>query len=154
MVSSTRSDSDSESLGLNLSPDALFEAQRQKQQFTFVPQECDSISGLFPNNFRDLNGNGVGMSYPQLNEDGMDCITFEHNCPPGPLGLIIDTTTSGPMIHSVKPTSVLLDILMPGDILIALDDRNTRMMTAPLITSLMASKSQQRHRKLTILRHE
>ncbi len=132
------SGSDTESMGLNVSPDALREAQRQKQQFSFVPQERNAINGLYPYD---------------IDNSELDCITFEHDCPPGPLGVMIDTTTKGPMIHSIKPNSTLNGFVAPGDIIIALDDKDTRTMTAPLITSLMAVKSQQRKRKLTILRY-
>ena len=149
----TMSDSDNESLGLNLSPDALFEAQRKSQQFSFVPQECDSIRGLFPTNYdgQGASNNSIS-SYPNHDDNCIDSMTFVHFCPPGPLGLIIDTTTRGPMIHSVKPTSILYGVMKPRDMIIGLDDKDTRVMTAPLITSLMASKSQQLQRKLTILR--
>ena len=133
------SGSDGESLGLNVSPDALREAQRQKQQFSFVPQEPNIMNGIYP--------------YDIDNSD-LDCITFNHECPPGPLGIIIDTTTRGPMIHSLKPNSTLTGIIAPGDIIIGLDDKDTTAMTAPLVTSLIASKSQQRIRKLTILRYQ
>ena len=135
----TMSDSSSGSLGLNVSPNALKEAQRQRQQFSFVPQERNSMHSLYPDDF-DISD--------------LDCVSFDHDCPPGPLGVMIDTTTRGPMIHSIKPNSVLFGVIAPGDIIIALDGKDTTNMTAPLITSLMASKSQQRRRRLTILRYQ
>ena len=149
----TRSDSDSESLGLNLAPEALYEAQRQSQRFSFVPQERNAMGGLFPNN-HNAEDPVINAPYPYFDNNDTNNMTFDHICPPGPLGLIIDTTTRGPMVHCVKPASILNGVLMPGDIVIGLDDRDTRNMTAPLITSLMASKSQQPQRKLTILRNQ
>ena len=92
--------------------------------------------------------------------DGIDSFSRQNNqeyecfAPPGPLGVIIDTTSNGPMVHSIKPTSQLLGIIHSGDFVIALDDIDTSAMTAPLLTRLMASKSQQPQRKITLLRRE
>ncbi len=150
------SDSDHEdSLGLNVSPDALLEAQRRTQQFSFVPQEQDAIVGLFPpmNDAAGRNEPNIYDMSHHHSSSGGNYVTLEHNCPPGPLGLIIDTSTKGPIVHSVKPSSAVKGFILPGDIIIGLDGKDTTTMTAPLITSYMASKSQQ-HRLLTLLRLE
>eukprot|EP00804_Cyclotella_cryptica_P011712 CCRYP_011318-RA/>CCRYP_011318-RA protein AED:0.07 eAED:0.07 QI:103/1/1/1/1/1/2/230/1260 len=76
---------------------------------------------------------------------------FDVNAPPGPLGIIIDTTPDGPMIHSLKPTSQLLGLVNPGDLIVGLDGVDTRNMTAATFTRLMAKRSQG-ERKITLLK--
>eukprot|EP00554_Chaetoceros_debilis_P003324 CAMPEP_0194080556 /NCGR_PEP_ID=MMETSP0149-20130528/6556_1 /TAXON_ID=122233 /ORGANISM="Chaetoceros debilis, Strain MM31A-1" /LENGTH=833 /DNA_ID=CAMNT_0038762305 /DNA_START=114 /DNA_END=2615 /DNA_ORIENTATION=+ len=137
------------SLGINLSPEALYEAQKQQQQFTFVPRETNASLGMvYPesalahgNSNRDQNRTG------KLVYKSLVCYA-----PPGPLGVIIDTTAEGPMVHSIKPTSQLLGSMAPGDVVVGLDNIETRQMTAPALTRLMARKSQQPKRKITLLR--
>jgi hypothetical protein len=68
------------------------------------------------------------------------------------VGLVIETTKDGPMVHSVRSTSQLLGTVMPGDIIIALDNMDTRELVAPALTRLMARKSQQEQRKITFSR--
>ncbi len=68
------------------------------------------------------------------------------------MGIIIDTTAEGPMVHAIKPTSQLLGSVAPGDIVVGLDNIETRQMTAPALTRLMARKSQQNQRKITFLK--
>ena len=76
---------------------------------------------------------------------------FDVYAPPGPLGIIIDTTPEGPMIHSLKPTSQLLGLVNPGDLIVGLDGIDTRNMTAATFTRLMAKRSQG-ERKITLLK--
>lgn len=76
---------------------------------------------------------------------------FDVYAPPGPLGIIIDTTPEGPMIHSLKPTSQLLGLVNPGDLIVGLDGVDTRNMTAATFTRLMAKRSQG-ERKITLLK--
>ena len=77
---------------------------------------------------------------------------FTRECfaPPGRLGIVIDTTVEGPVIHKVNPGSPLEGIVWPGDIIVAIDDTDTRALTANEITALMAKNMHQR-RKLTIM---
>jgi len=58
----------------------------------------------------------------------------------GKLGVIIDTTSSGPIVHEVKPGSALEGVLFSGDRIIAVDDIDTRSKTAAEVTNIMASK--------------
>ena len=76
---------------------------------------------------------------------------FDVYAPPGPLGIIIDTTPEGPMIHSLKPTSQLLGLVNAGDLIVGLDGVDTRNMTAATFTRLMAKRSQG-ERKITLLK--
>jgi hypothetical protein len=70
--------------------------------------------------------------------------------PPGKLGIVIDTTLEGPVVHKVNPQSPLEGTLFPGDIIVAIDDVDTRAMSASAITALMVRTANQR-RKLTVL---
>ena len=70
--------------------------------------------------------------------------------PPGKLGIVIDTTIEGPVVHKVNPGSALEGSLKSGDIIVAIDDVDTRAMTASAITALMVQTANQR-RKLTVV---
>jgi hypothetical protein len=74
--------------------------------------------------------------------------------PPGPIGIVVDTTKDGPAVHSLKPTSPMLGLISPGDLIVGLDDDDTRRMTAATLTRLMAKKANQRERKITLLASE
>lgn len=50
--------------------------------------------------------------------------------PPGPIGIVVDTTEHGPVVHSLKHTSPMTGLIEPGDIIIALDDQDTRSFSA------------------------
>lgn len=76
---------------------------------------------------------------------------FDVYAPPGPLGIIIDTTPEGPMIHSLKSSSQLLGLVNPGDLIVGLDGVDTRNMTAATFTRLMAKRSHG-ERKITLLK--
>lgn len=69
----------------------------------------------------------------------------------GPLGVVVDTTKDGPVVHSLKPTSALVGLMTPGDLIVGLDDQDTRSMTAATLTRMMAKKSNQPERKITLL---
>ncbi|GKZ00302.1 hypothetical protein MPSEU_000983100 [Mayamaea pseudoterrestris] len=71
--------------------------------------------------------------------------------PAGPIGIVVDTTKEGPCVHSLKPTSPMLGLINAGDLIVGLDDEDTRGMTAATLTRLMARKSNQKERKITLL---
>lgn len=70
--------------------------------------------------------------------------------PSGKLGIVIDTTVDGPVVHHVNETSNLKGKIFPGDIIVAIDDIDTRAMSAAAITALMVKTANQT-RKLTVL---
>lgn len=76
---------------------------------------------------------------------------YEVLAPPGPLGIVVDTTKDGPVIHSLKGTSSLLGLVRSGDLIVGLDDMDTRSMTAATLTRMMAKRSNQSERKITLL---
>lgn len=71
--------------------------------------------------------------------------------PAGPIGIVVDTTKDGPAVHSLKATSPMLGLINPGDLIVGLDDMDTRAMTAASLTRLMAQKANQKERKITLL---
>jgi hypothetical protein len=70
--------------------------------------------------------------------------------PAGKLGIVIDTTLEGPVVHKVNPQSPLQGFLFPGDIIVGIDEVDTRAMSASAITSLMVRTANTR-RKLHVL---
>lgn len=138
-------------MGLNISPNALHDANRPRPYFSF-PSGAQSMPGT------QYSPSDRNASVPfhsgliHVNHD--DYHIFDCTVPPGPLGLVVDSTPLGPIIHSIKASSHLLSILSPGDLIVGLDGINTRGLSAPSLTRLMAKKIQQPERVLTIMRHK
>jgi len=76
---------------------------------------------------------------------------YDVYAPSGPIGIVVDTSKNGPSVHSLKSTSPMLGLITPGDLIIALDGEDTRQMTAAALTRLMARKSRNKERKITLL---
>lgn len=89
----------------------------------------------------------TARSFRSFNKDKV----FDVFAPPGPLGVIIDTSKAGPLIHSLRKDSQLKDLVNPGDLIVGLDGEDTRHMTAAKLTRKMASKSGET-RKITLLK--
>jgi hypothetical protein len=71
--------------------------------------------------------------------------------PPGPVGIVVDTSSKGPKVHSLKSSSPMVGLIAPGDLIVGLDDEDTRKMNAATLTKLMAQKANQKERKITLL---
>lgn len=84
-------------------------------------------------------------------KDAADSPGFVRECeaPPGKLGVVIDTTKNGPVVHQVKAGSPLENIIYAGDRIIAIDGIDTRGMTASNVTKIMAKKCDE-PRKITV----
>ena len=77
---------------------------------------------------------------------------FELEVPPGKLGMVIDTPNgSSPIVHAVKPESVLANKVLVGDRLLAVDGDDVTAMTAVQVSKLISLKSDQT-RALTFAR--
>eukprot|EP00984_Skeletonema_dohrnii_P000690 scaffold207_cov73-Skeletonema_dohrnii-CCMP3373.AAC.2 len=70
--------------------------------------------------------------------------------PAGKLGLIVDTSNEGPIVHSIKGDSPLVGQVFAGDYIVAVDDEDTSDWSAHNVTNLVAQKSG-RVRKLTLM---
>jgi hypothetical protein len=70
--------------------------------------------------------------------------------PAGKLGIVIDTTIEGPVVHKVFTNSPLEGKIFVGDIIVAIDDVDTRAMSAASISDLMV-RTANKPRKLSVL---
>lgn len=73
--------------------------------------------------------------------------------PPGKLHIVIHSTKDGPAVHTVKSGSSLEGHIFPGDLIISVDNIDTRSYTAEQVMKMMASKSD-KERKITVLHFE
>ena len=65
---------------------------------------------------------------------------FEVRAPPGPLGILIDSSKDGPIIHSIKKFSPLKHLVEPGDIILSVDGVDTKSMDAVAVANWISSK--------------
>jgi hypothetical protein len=75
------------------------------------------------------------------------------HAPAGKLNIVIHSTKDGPAVHEVKSGSCLEGRIYPGDLIIAVDDVDTRAYTAAQLMKMMAERSQS-ERKITVLHFE
>jgi hypothetical protein len=73
--------------------------------------------------------------------------------PPGKLHIVIHSTKDGPAVHTVKEGSSLEGHIFPGDLIISVDNIDTRSYTAEQVMKMMAAKGNQ-ERKITVLHFE
>ena len=73
--------------------------------------------------------------------------------PPGKLHIVIHSTKDGPAVHTVKQGSSLEGHIFPGDLIISVDNVDTRSFTAEQVMKMMASRSN-KERKITVLHFE
>jgi hypothetical protein len=99
----------------------------------------------------DTSGGFSGM--PSLASMNSAPIRIDIYAPVGKLGLVIETADHGvPVIHSVHPSSPVVDQVFPGDELIAVDDQDITGMTAMDVSRLLAYKTSTKVSKWTLLR--
>jgi len=79
--------------------------------------------------------------------------TREITAPPGKLGIVIETTLDGPVVHKINPNSPLDGVVHEGDLITAIDDVDCRAMSASAITALMVRTSE-KYRRMTIRSQE
>ena len=78
-------------------------------------------------------------------------LAYDVFAPPGAIGIVVDTTEKGCIVHSLKKSSPMQGLINRGDLIIALDDFDVRNMSAASLTKLMAKKSKQSERKFTLV---
>jgi hypothetical protein len=109
---------------------------------------------MLPSNLRsddETEGGGNDVSSSGFPTDKR--VTRTIKAPSGKLGIVIDTTVEGPVVHNVNQGSRLQGIIFPGDIIVAIDSVDTRAMSASAITALMVKTASQ-ERTLTVKRVE
>lgn len=62
------------------------------------------------------------------------------DAPPGKLGVVIDTTKNGPVVHQVKAGSPLENLIFQGDKIIEIDGIDTTALSASNVTKIMARR--------------
>jgi hypothetical protein len=108
-----------------------------------------------------LDGENRVASSPPLSPNSMDSnsagspistniICRDVVAPAGKLQIVIHSTKDGPAIHSVKPGSVLENKIFAGDLILAVNDHDTRNCTAEAVMEIM-SKNSSSQRKLTVI---
>lgn len=98
----------------------------------------------------DTSASGDELSSHAMSSLRQTMISRTIVAPPGKLGIVIDTTLEGPIVFKINPQSPLEGSLFPGDIIVAIDDVDTRAMSASAITALMVRTANLR-RTLTVL---
>ena len=78
-------------------------------------------------------------------------ITLKISAPTGKLGIVIDTSREGPIVHRVKKESQLSNKIFPGDIIISIDEVDTRAMSVSEVSDLMVKTAKQ-NRTLVVRR--
>jgi len=73
--------------------------------------------------------------------------------PPGKLKIVIHSTKDGPAVHTVKEGSSLQGHIFPGDLIISVDNEDTRAYTAEQVMKMM-TKRFKHERKITVLHFE
>jgi hypothetical protein len=73
--------------------------------------------------------------------------------PKGKLGIVIDNPGADiPVVHAIKETSVLHGRVVVGDLLLSVDERDCRGMSAVAVSKLISSRSDNPARTLVLLR--
>jgi len=142
-----------------------FRSQKRKQQDLKDIGSNETESSLSPNNGSRLPNNTIGyFSTPVLSGSGIEVdhrdvsptdmssrVQRDVMCPPGKLRILIANTQGyGPAIHTIKPNSPVEGLLFVGDIIVAVNDTNTRNSRADEITRLLKVTVRE-ERKITVL---
>lgn len=93
-------------------------------------------------------------SYSALTSQGLHSIVCR-GCfaPPGKLKIVIHSTKDGPAVHTVKAGSSLEGHIFPGDLIISVDNVDTRSYTAEQVMKMMTARTKF-ERKITVLHFE
>ncbi len=126
----------------DLSPRNLQEVTPKNEQLTYMYSLDDglatptSIASIAADSVLSAADNNMGQQVIEWTDNR---IRLDIIAPPGKLGIIIDTCSEGPIVHSVKPDSPLDGLIFKGDLVIAVDDEDTREWSAHYLTKLMVS---------------
>jgi len=82
--------------------------------------------------------------------DPLEVVRKDVMAPPGKLGIVVDTSVNGPIVVRVKPGSPVLTLVNVGDIIVAINDVDTRALTADSISDIMI-RSEHITRKLSLI---
>jgi hypothetical protein len=116
-------------------------------------EQTDSLS--FQSNADSYDSTiDLGSPTSQTRRGGMQAIVCR-DCfaPPGKLKIVIHSTKDGPAVHTVKKGSSLEGHIFPGDLIISVDNVDTRSYTAEQVMKIMTTKTRF-ERKITVLHFE
>ena len=78
---------------------------------------------------------------------------IEIYAPAGKLGVILDTPGDGlPIVHEIRPDSVMKGVIQIGDRIIALDGEDVRYKSAGIVSAMISRKMDNETRKFSIIR--
>lgn len=105
------------------------------------------------------SGSAESMSQLLVDDDTLDAQyqtderIIEVDAPAGVLGLVLETNVDGiPIVHAIKPNSVLFGSVRIGDRLLSVDGHDVSVMLASDVSKLIASKKDQAVRKFIFSR--
>jgi len=112
-------------------------------------EQCDTIS--YDSHFcpSDTDDESLASNVPMM----QSIVCRDCYAPPGKLQIVILSTKDGPAVHTVKNGSSLEGQMFPGDLIIAVDNVDTRSFTAEHVMMVMQAKSDFQ-RKITVLHFE
>ena len=103
-----------------------------------------------------MASSSAGSSYPRSdNTSSLNQSIVCRDCyaPPGKLKIVIHSTKDGPAVHTVKKGSSLEGHIFPGDLIISVDNVDTRSYSAEQVMKMMTAKTRF-ERKITVLHFE
>jgi len=120
---------------------------------TFDPAAHERALAKMRHNTAPLGaaGNDVPTYYDDDDDESTDEDIYDVFAPAGPIGVVVDSTPKGCVVHSLRKTSSMQGLINPGDLIIALDDDDVTKLDASELTKLMARKAQQTERKFTLI---
>jgi hypothetical protein len=127
-----------------------FNQPNDNQKQNAVPAASSTLGAKPMGNFDDQKQYDASDDKSTLSAVMQRPGTYDVYAPSGPIGIVVDTSKDGPSVHSLKSTSPMLGLITAGDLIIALDNEDTRGLSAAELTRLMAKKSRQRERKITL----
>ena len=86
-------------------------------------------------------------------KDTQSIVCRDCYAPPGKLYIVIHTTKDGPAVHSIREGSALEGHLFPEDLIVAVDDVDTRSFPAEEVIKMLSDKMDS-ERKITVLHFE
>jgi len=85
---------------------------------------------------------------------GTRCVAYrDYYAPPGKLHMVVRTSKDGPSVHSIRKGSSLEGKLFPNDVIVAIDNVDTRTFKAEEVIHALAAAADN-ERKITVLRFE
>lgn len=140
------------------------ETEKSKDERSYE-QSCDSLSFVSGDNgvstpgsssfdsSMDGSNGSQGVASPTQQRMVPSIVCRDCYAPPGKLKIVIHSTKDGPAVHTVKPGSSLEGHIYAGDLIISVDNVDTRSYTAEQVMKMMTARTRF-ERKITVLHFE